>query len=826
MKKQLYLVDTSAFFFRAFYAIRELNTSEGLPTNALYGLLSMTIKLINEKKPEYMVFCMDRKEPTFRKDLDERYKANRTEMPDDLQKQMPYIDKMIDVLGIPRISKERYEADDVIGSLSAWGEKKGFEVIVVSSDKDLAQLVTKDTIIYDPVKNKIFDEDEVVKKWGVKPKQFIDYLSIVGDSSDNVPGVKGLGPKGAEKLLGEYQTLDGVYENLDALKGATLKKLQENKDEAYLSKKLVTIVRDLDLIESEEDIRLRGLHEEEAEELFETLEFTSFLKKLKKENSAAKEKVEVPLLEAHKIKVKKGEELFYFEFQSNFFLVNAAGDFYKISLESAHLESLVKILEGAEIQLKGFGLKPLLEKLNYTSLKVLEDTKLMAYSEASEDWSAEKAFKYFLDEEASDDINAFFEMHKKLEQHFKESLKGESLEIYKGLEYPLQNVLLKMEQRGILLDTAKLEEHSQELADKIKKITEEVHAMVDKPFNLASPKQLAKVLFEDIGLKPIKKTKTGFSTNTDVLEKLKHAHPMAGKIIEFREVSKLKSTYVDALPKLVNPKTKRIHTTYNQALTTTGRLSSINPNLQNIPIRTEEGRRVRQAFIPKKGHVLLSADYSQIELRILAHITKDPGLVSAFTRNQDVHSRTAAEVFAVPINRVTPEQRRKAKAVNFGIAYGQGAYGLSESLGISRKEAKEIIENYFEKFKGVKTYIDETIEEANKNFFTETLIGRKRELPELKSSNKMIQKFGERAAINAPIQGSAADLIKIAMIQVEKEVESDLLLQVHDELIFEVPENKVEEESQKIKEIMESAYKLDVPLVVGIGYGKNWDEAH
>lgn len=834
MKKKLYLVDVSSMFFRAFYAIRELNTSEGFPTNALYGFLSMTIKLRNQFQPEYMVFCQDRKEPSFRKDLDPNYKANRTEMPEDLGKQIPYIHELTGALGIPQMSKELYEADDVIGSLAKWGEAQGMEVVIVSGDKDFAQLINENISMYDPMKKKTYNPLEVEKKWEVKAEQFIDYLSIVGDASDNIPGVKGIGPKGAVKLLKEFNDLESVYENLESQKGAALKKLTESKEAAFLSKKLVTIVTDLDLAKDLEEVKVASPNLEHLEELFTKLEFESFMKNFKSveaEGEASAEQ-EVSLKEFKKISdftnaLKNHDRLDFIDSPLGEVLL-IGDEAYSVPYDGELIASMAKKVSGMKLKWTGFNLKSFFKKMNLSDVLVEDDVQLMCYSQSSDAWDLKAAIEHFCEQEAfdTDSLGGLIEGYKALKLKMKSSLEGETLDLYKNIELPLMKVLLSMELKGVLLDKEVLAEQSKDLGERIESITQEVHSMVDKKFNLASPKQLSKILFEDLGLTPVKKTKTGFSTNTDVLEKLKSEHPICEKIIEFRELSKLKSTYVDALPKLVKSETERLHTTYNQALTTTGRLSSVSPNLQNIPIKTEEGRKVRQAFVAKKGYKLVSADYSQIELRVLAHISKDEALTEAFLKDQDVHARTAAEVFGVDLSEVNSEQRRKAKAVNFGIAYGQGAYGLSEALGVSRKEAKEIIESYFEKFSSVKNYIDETKEKANEDFFVKTLLGRVREIKELKSSNKMLKSFGERAAINAPIQGTASDLIKLAMIEAFENLDYDLLLQVHDELIFEVPEKDVEKASEQIKKIMENVYILSVPLKVNVDTGRNWDEAH
>ncbi len=838
--KKLYLVDVSSMFFRAFYAIPELKNSKGLPTNALYGFLSMTVKLLNQFKPKHMVYCLDRKEPSFRKDIDPRYKANRSAAPEELAVQIPWINKLTETLAIPQYDKKGYEADDVIGSLARWGEEKGFEVVIVSGDKDFAQLINENIKMYDPMKKKTVDVDFVNEKWGVSPEQFIDYLAIVGDSSDNIPGVKGIGPKGAQKLLAEYKNLDGIYDNTDKLKGSTQKKIVENKDEAYLSQKLVTIEKDLDFVESEADVALKQIDLVALEELFKELEFESFLSNFKKKETEstndegeAEEKEEevfedLGTVKSVKTNFKQGEGVLLLSSDRGVFVRNSSGKILSLPLEEEKLEVVGSEFSKLDLNFSGFGLKSLFRSLKIAEARVENDYKLICYSIKSDNWDFEKAYKEFCGKEPLDfeSVDTLFKQHDELYKTVLEKIDGDSKKLYLEVELPLLHILLKMESEGIGLDKDILAKQSKHLEGIISKITDEVHAMVESPFNIASPKQLSKVLFEELGLSPIKKTKTGFSTNTDVLEKLKHEHEMPAKIIQFREASKLKSTYVDALPKLVNPKTGRLHTTFKQALTTTGRLSSVNPNLQNIPIKTELGRQIRKAFVAVPGNVLVSADYSQIELRILAHITEDPGLVDAFEKGHDIHTRTASEIFEISLSEVTSEQRRMAKAVNFGIAYGQGAYGLAETLNISRGEASKIIKDYFIKFAGVREYMDTTVERAKEKGYVETLLGRRRDLLELSSSNKMIQKFGERAAINAPIQGTAADLIKLAMITVADKVKSSLLLQVHDELIFSVKEENLETESRLIKEIMETVYPLSVPILVNVDSGKNWDEAH
>ena len=536
MKKKLYLVDVSSMFFRAFFAIRELKNSQGMPTNALYGFLSMTIKLLKEFKPTHMVFCCDRKEPSFRKDLDPRYKANRSEMPEDLGVQIPYIHKLTEVLGIPKLDKEKYEADDVIGSLAVWGAENDFEVVIVSGDKDFAQLIDENVTMFDPMKAKVLDVEAVKTRYGVTPNQFIDYLAIVGDSSDNIPGIKGVGPKGAEKLLTEFKDLDGVYKNLDKLKGATLKKVEAAKEEAYLSQKLVTIVKDLELYNSPDQATLKGVDHKELEELFEELEFQSFMKNFKKEEVADEESApseEVEITELKKIgDIKKAfsaaKALTYLQTDRGGFLVTEAGKFYLLPYDADFLLSLGAFLVEHKISLKGFGMKSFVRSLENAEVNISDDIELMCYSISSDNWDFKKAYKYFCNEELPEfaTVGDQYSALSDLETEVLKQLKDKSLQLYNDIEKPLQKILLEMELEGVLLDTKLLAIQSEELDAKIKKITTAVHEMVDKPFNLASPKQLAKVLFEDLGLTPLKKTKTGFSTNTDVLEKLKEEHPM------------------------------------------------------------------------------------------------------------------------------------------------------------------------------------------------------------------------------------------------------------------------------------------------------------
>lgn len=874
--KKIYLVDVSSMFFRAFYAIRPLTSSKGIPVNAVYGFLSMITKLFKDEKPDYMVFCYDRKEPSFRKDLYSEYKANRTEMPEDLAVQIPYIKKMAECLGIPALEVPSFEADDIIGTLARIGVKHRLEVFIVSGDKDFGQLIRPHVWLFDTMKDVKYDPAGVVEKWGVPPDQFIDYLSLVGDTSDNIPGVDGIGPKGAQKLLQQYSSLEDIYKHIDKVEPKGIReKLQRSQEMAFLSKKLVTIDQEVPVSEELEEYHLRPIQTDELRALLQELGFKTFEKTLigdgapqqnlhqsihgksiaaspnpgpavpmeslvRKVDKPAfvpdsdiaaaevdadpKNRETIHTVDELAVLIRTGDELWGYCDERGVFL--ARGKEHWALAED--MEGLGKVTDEKKVCWSGFDLKGFFHKIRSRHPIISWDSALAAYVVRAGDTSdfSEIYQKYTgapLPEFASP--AQVFKAHLELQKVLRDRLVlFEGQKILEELDLPLVPVLLHMEDRGVLIDTKLLKTQSEELKKETASLEKEIHHLAGGSFNVGSPKQLGVVLFEKLGLPPGKKTKTGYSTDTDVLEKLDH--PIAAKILLWREVSKLKSTYVDALPEMVDPKDGRIHTRFNQTLTATGRLSSIQPNLQNIPIRTERGQRVRQAFIADPGRKLLSVDYSQIELRILAHIAEDPGLQSAFRDDLDIHAATAAEIYNVSLKSVTSEQRRNAKAVNFGIAYGQGAFGLAENLGIPRKEAQEIIGRYFARFSGVRDYIENTIKIAHQKGYVETLFGRRRYIDELQSKNPALKKFGERAAINAPIQGTASDLVKKAMIDIEAHLKVDMLLQVHDELIFEGTEHELLKAAPKVVEIMESAMKLSVPLKVNYAIGNNWDEAH
>ncbi|MGE0762543.1 MAG: DNA polymerase I [Bdellovibrionales bacterium] len=865
--KKLYLVDVSTMFFRAFFALPPLSNDKGMPTNALYGFLSMTIKLLRDIKPDYIVFCFDTKEPSFRLQIYPEYKANRDEMPEDLIPQIPYVRKISETLGVPILEKPGFEADDLIGTLAKQGEAQGLEVVIVSGDKDFAQLINQKTIMYDTMKEIRYNPEGVMAKWGVKPEQFIDYLALVGDSSDNVPGVRGIGPKGAQKLLNEYKTLDGVYENLDKITGKAMKNnLIEGKDNAYLSRTLVTIKTDVPLDIKIDQMKLSQVNRDHLRELLLELGFKTFAKNLtdldgatdfkggegkpsderaaefKPRAVAAKSEkkspaVAVPAAIGPINETRQSlEELEKFipAYAEVWGLLDERG-FYlgyqqQLLMVDAPAEALGEVLGRKQIQWHGFDLKAVWHYLKIKEPQLVWDSMLAAYvlRAGSIDNFAE-VHAHYLNKSLPDLMTPeqFYRSQLEVATVLKEQLAAKNGEkVLAEIELPLEPVLYAMERHGIRLDLEELARQAKGLEADIAVLEKKIFAQAGNTFNIASPKQLAQVLFGQLKLTPGKKTKTGFSTDSDVLEKLKAEHPIAELLLEYRELTKLKSTYVDALPVLIHQDTKCLHTHFNQANTTTGRLSSQNPNLQNIPIRTERGRLVRKAFVAAPGHQLISADYSQIELRILAHITEDEALIRAFADDIDIHAATASEIYGVSLKDVTPDLRRHAKAVNFGIAYGQGAFGLADTLGIGRQEASDIIGRYFNRFKRVRQYMEDIVTTAQKQGYVETIFGRRRYLDELKSKNGAIRKFGERAAINAPMQGTASDLVKLAMIKLHQDLSIPMLLQVHDELLFEAKDGDVEAELPRIRKGMENVAKLKVPLKVNIAVGPNWEDAH
>ncbi len=861
--KKFYLVDVSSLFFRAFYAVRPLQSEKGLPTNAIYGFLSMTVKLLKDMKPDYLAFCYDRPEKSFRIDIDPNYKANRGEMPEDLGVQIPYIKKITEYLGIPTFEKKKFEADDVIGTLVKWAEEQNLFCTIISGDKDFGQLINENVVMFDSMRNKTYDIKAVEEKWGVSPSQFIDFLSIVGDSSDNIPGVKGVGPKGAQKLLKEYKDLNEIYDNLDSITPPGVhKKLVQSKEAAFLAKKLVTICKDVELDISLEGLVPKPLKRDELRELLKELSFHGFIAKILGEtdesitgqfesrkqigvqkkvdnsvaetknteinNEAISEEIELNIQEYLLSKKKLLNKLDFSQpiwgwVQANVVFIGQNKSVFEINDPESNVEFPL------DIRWKGYNLKAFWDHFKIFDGEAHEDLQIASYLlDPGKNLDLIELYAKYVGKPLPEFPRParLFSVVLELSEELNRLLLSKSLTgVYQEMELPLVSVLRQMEVVGIKVDSDILNKLSVQFGKKIESIEKSIKLETGLEFNLASPKQLGEVLFEKLKLPKGKKTKTGYSTSADVLSKLADDYPIVEQVLKFREYSKLKSTYTDSLAKLVNEKTGRVHTSFVQTKTSTGRLSSVNPNLQNIPIRTETGRLIRTAFVAKKDNLLVSADYSQIELRVLAHISKDASLIRAFSKDLDVHTSTASEIFNIELSDVDNEMRRKAKAVNFGIAYGQGVYGLAESLKIPRKEAKLIIEEYFKKFSGVQTYMAEVVEKAKEDGYVSTLFGRPRYLPELSSSNGMIKKFGERAAINAPIQGTASDLVKMAMIELKK-CKIPILLQVHDELVFEIEKGSVKETMIKIQDIMENIAQLDVPLKINMAKGINWNDAH
>ncbi len=890
MKKIIYLIDGSAYVYRAFHAIKNLSTSKGVLTNATFGVTRIILKLIKEKQPEYAGIFFDVKGPTFRHKMYEKYKANRPPMPDDLILQIPYIKKIIKGFNIPVIEKKGFEADDLIGTYAKIAEQENFYTVMVTGDKDFMQLVTNNTVIWDPMKDKLINKNLIYEKFNLSPKQIIDMLGLAGDSADNIPGVPGIGPKTSQKLINEFKSMEKIYENIDKLKSkkSLYKKLFENKNQAFLSRDLVVIDKNVDVKQNIKDFKLKPFNREKLAEIFKELEFKKLFHEFAQKQNIKKNYSCLTDLNDIKNLVKKLEKAKTFAIDTETtskhpMLANLVGisfSFKKnqgIYIPLAHknttqyiqpdIKKVVKLikplLENPKIKKIGQNIKYdyiVLFKYGIKMQGIFFDTmiashllnpskrahsldtiamdlfgyKTIKYEDVAGKGKKQKKFNEIEIEKAinyaSEDADITFMSYKIL----KKTIAEKKLEkLMKNVEMPLVKVLAHMEMQGIKVDNKKLEDLSKKFEKKLSQIKQEIFSITKQEFNINSPKQLEEILFEKLKLPVDKKTKkkTGYSTDIDVLTKLAKTHELPGKILEFRSLSKLKSTYSDALQNLNNPETKRIHTSFNQTITATGRLSSSNPNLQNIPIKSKKGRQIRQAFIPKKGSILISADYSQIELRILSHYAKDKILINAFKNNEDIHTRTAKEVFQVLPGFITHDLRNQAKAINFGIIYGMSAFGLSKELEISRKMAQTYITNYFSRYNGVKKFIDKTIENTEKTGEVSTILGRKRRLDEINSSNINIKKFAQRAAVNTIIQGSAADLIKLAMINMDKALKqnnmnSKMLISVHDEIIFETPENEEKDLIKLTRKIMESVFKLKVSLKVNIKSGANWADAH
>ena len=855
-KKRVLLIDGNSFCYRAFYAIKTLSTSKGKPTNAVYGFVTMLNKLISEQKPDYLAVVFDLKGPTFRHKRFADYKVSRKPMPDELSVQLPVIKEVLQAYRIAIFQQKGFEADDIIATLVNRLSQNELEILIVTGDKDILQVVDKNTKILNPHQNNlILDEDWVRNNFGVEPGKINEIMGLAGDPGDNIPGVPGIGRATAVELIKKFGTVDQVLANIDKItnkaRAALIKRFAQ---QAQMSKELATLKFNVppfgkrsasDLLK---ELKMLEADKERLLKLFKELEFKSLMQQVAPESKAkidyrvvsgadeaevwlkalsAEESIALHLVSTHKdpMLAKISGIVFAFEKGKTLFF----------SLEQVKLDTLKPILESEQIKKVGHDLKYAKLVLSNCAVDLQGidfDTMLASYLLTPERLKYELsdlALEYlnYKLEDVSQSLNAVLKLSKILRSQLKE--KG-LWDLFQDIEVPLIEVLARMEKEGVSLDRDFLLHLSRDFEKKLNNLTKDIYEMAGEEFNINSPKQLSSILFEKLRLPKIKRTKTGTSTDTEVLRKLSAKHPIASALLEFREIAKLKSTYVDGLIKLLHHKTHKIHTSFNQAGTATGRLSSREPNLQNIPIRTDSGKKIRRAFIAdKKTHLLLSADYSQIELRILAHLSGDKNLISAFKQDLDIHSYTASLIFAVDVHKVSSEMRDTAKTVNFGITYGMSAYGLSKDLGIGVQQAQEFIDAYFQRYAGVKGYISGQIKRAERSGYVTTLLRRRRYIPQIKSRDENIRRFAQRVAINAPVQGTAADLIKAAMVQIhrssrEKGLTGEMIIQVHDELVFSVPQQELADMRSLIKDKMENVIKLKVPVKVSIKTGSNWLE--
>ena len=877
MNKTLVIIDGNSIINRAFYALPEMSNKEGLKTNAIYGFTNMLLKIIDTYNPTHISVAFDRKAPTFRHIEFKEYKAGRKKMPDELREQFEPLKDLLDKFNIHRLEIDGYEADDIIGTVSKIAEDNGFKVYIVTGDKDAIQLASNKTTTLITKKGvgevEEYDYDSVIERYEMTPTQFIDLKGLMGDKSDNIPGVPGIGEKTGIKLIKEFSSIEGIFDNIDSIKGSTKKKLEENKELAIMSKKLATIIRDVPVEFNLEELEYGNYNTKDILDVFKYLGFTSLIPRIgsldESEDIVNEANVEISKLEdidEFINKVKENNELIIKTVTREGNILDKRIKYIFLSVDGKKIyyveeDSIYKleyIFTSNEIKKLGYNLKD-----DYISLKpygiklenIYFDITIAEYlidsmSSTSYECSAiamkyltkkvktkeellgkgVKAKKYQdLDfEELSSHISQIIDTVKNVMPIMEENLKESNMDgLLYHVEMPLVEVLADMEYEGVKVDKEKLNELGSQFKEIIKKLESEIYKISGEEFNINSPKQLGVILFEKLGLPVIKKTKTGYSTNAEVLDKLKDQSPIIDKIIEYRQIVKLNSTYVEGLLSIINPIDGRIHSSFNQTITTTGRISSTEPNLQNIPVKLEMGRNIRKVFISDKECKLVDADYSQVELRVLAHMSQDETMIDAFKHNEDIHTKTASQVFNVSMDEVTSKQRSDAKAVNFGIVYGKSDFGLSEDLNIPVKQAKEYIENYFNKYNKIKEFMDNIIEDASSNGYVTTILNRRRYIPEIKSSNFMLRNAGKRAAMNAPIQGSAADIIKIAMINVYKKLEennlkSKLILQVHDELIVEAVDSEIDIVKKIVKDEMENAVCLDVNLDVDLNIGDSW----
>lgn len=836
--KKLLAIDGNSILNRAFYGVRPLTTASGLPSNAVYGMVNIISRHIDELSPDYFAVAFDMKAPTFRHEVYKEYKANRHGMPDELAVQRPYAYDFMQAIGAYCIEKEGFEADDILGTLAAMGEKEDVHVYILTGDRDSLQLISEKTSVIlatntEPI---LFDTEKFREKYGILPSQFVDVKALMGDSSDNIPGVRGIGEKTALSLISKYEDLDGVFkeENLGSLSKSVKEKLAQGKESAYMSKFLATIKRDVDMGIKISDIAYNGVIKDKLLPLCRELEFTKFIKKFSletEETDIEEVKEHFTFSEDGATSIKKDTEYAaYFDFdEKRVFFCNENTVF------SDTFENTVPYLSNSDYSFVVCDSKTIyhaLDSLGYDFPSCKDDIMLMGYiaSVAENDFSLEKQVSRKYGKEISCGEERAFYIYKLFKELSKELDDTAQTKLYREIEFPLSHVLFEMEKEGFFVCTDKISEFSKKLSAMADGYCEKIFALADEKFNVNSPKQLGHILFEVLGLPALKKTKSGYSTDVEVMEKLRPYHPIIGEILEYRKVAKLKSTYADGLIKAADEK-GRVHTSFKQALTATGRLSSTEPNLQNIPIKTELGREMRKFFAAEKeDFVLIDADYSQIELRLLASISGDENMISAFKEGMDVHTSTAMKVFGVPKEEVTLELRKRAKAINFGIVYGMSAFSLSGDLHISLAAAKEYIDGYMKTYPLIGQYLSDIVKTAKKDGYVTTILGRRRYIKELSSNKKAEVAFGERVARNSPIQGSAADIIKLAMVNVAKKIkeggcDAHLIMQVHDELIIESNKNCAAKVAELLKTEMENVITLPVKLIAEVSTGKTWFDA-
>jgi len=889
----LYLVDGSSYIYRAYYAIRHLSNSKGEATNAVFGFTKMLQTLIKQEQPGHLAVIFDAKGPTFRKELYAEYKANRSAMPEDLVPQIPLIKEVVRAFKLPLLELQGYEADDIIATLARRYAASGMNVTVVTGDKDLMQIVDERISLLDTMKGKRAREAEVIERFGVPPRQVLEVLGLAGDSSDNIPGVPGIGEKTASALIQEFGNIENLLANIDKVKGAKRQEsLREFADQARLSRKLADLVYDLPVAINYEDLAICPPDSTQLAEVYRRLEFHQLLQELDLTASGPKTSADASHYQTitaeaaldTMIAQLRAAKRFAFDTETtslravqaklvglSFSLTAGSGWYVPVghrylgAPEQLPLELVLKklrpLLEDAQYEKVGQNIKYdalVLRNAGVELAGITDDCMVLSYLTHPE------AKSHGLDALASDLLGHRMIPYKELTGRGQKQIGFAEVEVekaavyaaedaditwriaekllpelpasgaeklYRDIEMPLVNVLTRVEWQGIRVDAQLLKRLSTEMRVDLARLETEIHDLAGGPFNINSPKQMGEILFEKLGLPRGKKTKTGWSTNVEVLTVLAEEHTIAAKILDYRSLAKLISTYTDALPQLINPASGRIHTSFNQAVTATGRLSSSEPNLQNIPIRSVEGRRIREAFLPAEGNLLLAADYSQIELRVMAHMADVAALKESFAAGEDIHRRTASEIFNVFPGMVSDDMRRQAKTINFGVLYGMGAFSLAKDLGIGRKEAQQFIDNYFARYPAVRQFMEARKAEAREHQYVTTLLGRRCAIAEINSSNGAIRSYAERNAINYPIQGSAADIIKVAMVNIDRRLRHEnlqtrMVLQVHDELVFDVPAAEVELIKQLVKLEMENAVPLSVPLVVDMGVGANWSEAH